>query len=213
MGMLTYQQMKDRLEFNLGNQAFDEDRLGLWIHDGYYDLAGAFDFAELNKTATATIDGGNDAIIVPADMQWPRALTNQTDDFTLIYEDQANFLRRDLDTEGQPQYWTRLGDSFRVWPTAEVDTLLRVLYNKFPTPLADDLDVSALLPTYDKAILLFSESHALYDTKENAMATDVLARAMNYVRSRLLPEEFQEEGVSLGLTHASSLSDIGAART
>ena len=213
MGILTYQGFKDRLEFMLGNEGHDETRLGDWIHDGYYDLAGAFDFAALNKSATATIDLGNDAIIVPADLQWPRALTNQTDDLSLIYEDQANFIRRDLDATGEPQYWTRVGDSFRVWPTPLVDTALRLLYNKVPTALADDLDVSELLPTYDRAILIFAMSHALGDKLERSLSIDWLARGMNYVRSRLLPEEFQEEGVALGLTHATSLSDLGAART
>ncbi len=213
MGILTYERLKERLDFNLGEQAFDDKVLGEWIHDGYYDLTGAFDFAEMNRSATATINVGNDSIVVPSDLQWPRALTNQTDDLTLIYEDQANFLRRDLDTDGEPQYWTRIGNTLRVWPTPLLATALRILYNKIPIALTVSTDVTELLPTYDRAILWFAESSAHYDLRENAMATDILARAMNYVRSRLLPEEFQEEGVSLGLTYARQLSDVGAART
>lgn len=214
MGLKNLGDFRDVLDEILGRRGHTPAKLDNWIHDGYYDLTGAVDFQELNRTSTAVIAVGDNSVTLPTDMQWVRGpVRDVTDDSMLIYEDQTNFLGRDEDAVGIPSHWTRIGNTLRVWTTPEVATKIRLLYNIFPPRFVDESDVTVLPPTWDRVIEMYAAYHALLTLGENANATDWLSRAVAYQRSRLLSTEFETEGVSGGVWVAFTESDLTGLKT
>jgi hypothetical protein len=200
MGNTTFAGFRSRLAFNLGNRDLARGQLSAWVNDGYFDLTGAFDFLELHGLSTATLEASSSSISLPLDASWVRSIKDDTAENPLIKISEEQFWSILDHTEtGEPEYWTRQGNTLRVQPIPEEDLTLRLLYNKIPTALSANSDKTVLLPTFDRAIIEFSTYHALLDLGEELRAGEWLSRGMAYVRSRLLPQEFENDGPTLGV--------------
>lgn len=209
MGYTTKAKFRSRLSLNLGDRNLAKGHLDGWVEDGYYDMTGAFDFIELHEVSTATMAVDADSITLPSDLQWVRSVKDDTNENPLIKISAEQFWSTlDLTEEGEPEYWTRQGQVLRVQPVLNEEVTLRLLYNKFPPPLDDDGDTTVLPPTWDRAVIMFSTYHALLDLGEETRAAEWLSRAMAYVRSRLLPQEFENDGPTLGVRPISTKEQL-----
>lgn len=214
MGLRTLVEFRDDLDRILGYRGHAPARLDSWINDGIQDLGGSIDFETLNRTSRATILATKNSVTLPSDLNWLRGpVRSITDDVTLIFEDGTQFVTRDEDTDGPPTFWTRIGDTLRVWTTPEVATVVQLLYNKFPTYLVADADVSMFTPTWDRVIEMKAIAHALLDLGENANAQDWFGHASAQIRSRLMSDEFETEGASAGVRVITTQAQLGETRT
>lgn len=211
MGQTTLASFRSRLSLGLGDRDVGATRLEGWINDGYLDLCGAFDLIELRAVATATILGESEAIAVPDDLYWIRAVFNYEDEEELTKLASEYIHALDVGPTASPRirYWSRDGRGLYVRPTYSADRELTLLYNREPTLLTEDSDTTEIPATFDRAVHLFALYAALSDLGEELRATAHRNNAIMHVRSRLDPADMEfAPGNHRGVRIIRSLADL-----
>lgn len=209
MGQVTLLGFQSRLSLLLGDRDLSKGQMQGWINDGLQDLTGAFDFIELHQVSTAIMSKDADSITLPSDLAWVRSVKDDTNERPLIKISEEQFWSiLDHTEDGEPEYWTRQGNVLRVHPLLDDEVTIRIFYNRTHPLLEANGSKTLLMPTFDVAIKMFAAHHALMDLGEETRAAEWLARGMTYVRSRLMPQEFEDTQPMLGVRVPRTLAEL-----
>lgn len=119
------------------------------INYSYLEVATRYRHPEMHTTGTAiaTVDG-TATYALPTRYWYTRTLRDETNDRRLLYRPLSFIHAQDVDTKGQPQYWTRDGANRRLWPTPDAVYSITDAYVAFPAALTSSSpDASTIFDT------------------------------------------------------------------
>lgn len=165
--------------------------LGEWTNLGYFEVAGAVDFPELDVTKMVNTVIGANAYALPAGLVQIQTVYDSVAKYGLRRVEKAELFRQDLAEPGAPKIWTRHGASLYIHPTPTTIRSLSLIGRSEPDQMVADADKTILPKTWDAAIKLLAVCYALWDLNEDARATTWYNRALNYMQSRLIEGQMQ----------------------
>lgn len=191
MGLLTGSEFSDDLQLMLGNRGFTPIQLLRWLNFGYFDVAGAIDFPELDLSTSPSLALNGNALPVPADAMVIKVIKDVTADVKLNWLPLDEFMRPKV-SSGQPIYWTRDGSTIHFRPSLgkivpAAPHSITIYYKKEPVAITSGTR-SVFARTWDVAILKLAGSHALYSLGEEARGAALYNAAIAYMQTRLTEE-------------------------
>lgn len=211
MGVLTLLNFKDDLKSALGRAGEDAARMTRWVNSAIREFAYAFEFPELEKSASIATVNGTPSYALPADYRMMNAngdvrIVTPQDRFggVLVPETREMYLRSarypQTSSYGRPTSYHLYGKQLwlRATPDATVMSVTIDYWGKI-TPMVGDADVSQFDEDWDDVIF----RGALYRGYMSHGQDDRMINAFNMylslVRSRIQAVDLQplaEGGIS-----------------
>lgn len=204
MGIVTFGEFRADVDSALGSKGFSLSTLGRWVNYGYLDLAGSVDFEATDTDQTINTTSGVSFVTVPAEATAVKLVKNSSADVLLEWLPKAEFFRRLSVTTGPPTHWTRHGSRIYLHPRPNGVIPLFVVFKRPPAPLVNSSDVTVFPSVWDPAVFMLATHHGMLATGDEVRASAWLARAMNYISSRITESDVGktfrglETAVSLG---------------
>jgi len=114
--------LRTNVQRDLGNPSTDAlstADIDARINDSYYELLTRYRHPEIETSVTlATVDGTQEYSL-ESDYWYTHILRDETNNRLIYYRPLEWLLEHDIDSEGQPMYWTRWGDERLLYPTPD----------------------------------------------------------------------------------------------
>jgi hypothetical protein len=133
---------------------------------------------------------GNNYIVAPTNTLAIVTVWDSTNDNLLAWLPKSEYYRRLQTSTGKPTHWTRHKDNILLHPVPDGAYTLTVFTIEPPAPLSSSGDTTVLPSMWDVAIFQLSVHHALLSRGEEQRAAAWLARAINYIGSRITEQDF-----------------------
>jgi len=176
MARMTAQDIVTEVRLHLGGETTEtisDNQILRWVNRTYVDLASAYEFHELETSASLTLPAGDSEpeIAGVTDILDIISITNTTDKMLMYPWTRWQYDRATqgnaASITGPPIYWFESGvesglTSITLYPTPAVATAVTVVYRKVPTELvltpAADVTSSVLSEPWDEVLILLAVS-------------------------------------------------------
>ena len=183
-------------------------QLNMWINLAYREILGAIEFEPQRTSTTFDTVDGTIAYDEPSDQTQIILVKDTENDNVLQFVETPAFRRRDPDTEGEPQYWTRIGSQIHLHPTPDDAYSMLVEYLAMPADMSDPTDTPVFGSQWDSALLQLAFANALQEFREFDGAQMAYSRALAALRSRKHDRAHREATPQIGLQVAYSEEDL-----
>lgn len=193
MGLMTLADFREDMESALGNPGLTDVRKDRWINFGYVDLTGAVEFEILANDEDIPTVSAQNYITAPTNTLVIQMVRDTTNDNLLGWIPKTEYFRRLQATSGAPTHWTRHRDDIQLHPVPDGVYSLKVFTIEPPAALSSSSSVTVLPDTWDPAVYQLAMHHALLARGEEQRSAAWLARAINYIGSRITERDYRND--------------------
>lgn len=171
--------------------------LGVYINEGYRDLAGRFAYHQTRRRCTFVTVRSQAKYQLPPDIASVLRLRDNTHGRKLWKAgDRAIAEQRIPKFEFWPRYYIRYRNYVELIPTPDADGyVVEVFYIAIPGLLSADTDVPVLPETWHRGIILRARWYFFLDRGDSAQATEALNSFTVWVSDK--PSEIEDESVDI----------------
>ncbi len=110
------------------------------MNAGFQELQDLHVWPELITTSDISVTASNPVLTLPADFRKPYSIRNMTVGSKLKYVDPSWYMREleDLDEQGEPELYTRIGDVITLWPVPTTTMTVRMVYQRQLSEMTTD---------------------------------------------------------------------------
>lgn len=205
MGRTTLDEFRDDVAGATGASDLSAATLTRFVNYAYQEIIAAVDFHELVEEDTLTFAAetrdaeiDSDSSIIDAVLVEPYK--------RLEWRDIQDLNSRDPLVEDDPQFFSRIGNSLRVWPTPAEELSVRVTQRKVPANLSANADVTALPATWDLGLYYLAVSHTYFRIGNENQGAVWYNRAISYLSSVVTDED---RGVRKNTAFGAALAAAG----
>lgn len=206
MGVMTLADFQSDLAEALGGRTLDATRSARWVNNAYREVAYAFKFPELNKTATFnTVDGTESYTLATIaadframDEEGLRITAPQTRFLgALVPETRINYRRASrfpqTATRGQPRWWHRFSGKIYLRPIPD-STVMTMEFDYWAkvTALAAAGDTTVLTDDWDDVIFRAALYRGQMSYGEHDRMINTFNMFLGLLRSRVMAEDLEE---------------------